>query len=128
MTDSWLPTSKHCSCCGAWLPLASFPANRRMHLGVSSRCRECHRLATADWRRRNRDVVNAARRAEYRREHPVPTRACIVCGELFAKRADALVCSERCRNTRRREQRKANSSRRLRGRGGNATNVPNNPA
>jgi hypothetical protein len=89
------------------LPLASFPANRRMHLGVSSRCRECHRQATADWRRRNRDVVNAARRAEYREAHPLPTRACVICGQLFSKRPDAVVCGEECRNSRKAGQRKA---------------------
>jgi hypothetical protein len=53
-------TEKRCTGCSGWLPLEEFPHNRHMHLGRSSRCRECHRAATRDWRDRNRDRVNAA--------------------------------------------------------------------
>jgi hypothetical protein len=56
--------------CSDSLPLEAFPLNRRMHLGRSSHCRECAREATRDWRRRNRDTINAERRAAYRDEHP----------------------------------------------------------
>jgi hypothetical protein len=57
-----------------------------MYLGRSSRCRKCHRAATAHWRRRNRDRENAERRAAYREAHPLPERPCVVCGRLFTKR------------------------------------------
>lgn len=91
------PTPKRCSSCTDWLPLDELPRNRRMHLGRSSRCRECHREATRDWRQRNRVKLNAARRVEYRAEHPLPERPCVVCGEPMRKRPDALVCSPSCR-------------------------------
>jgi hypothetical protein len=42
------PTERRCTGCSALLPVENFPANHRMHLGVSSRCRECHREATRD--------------------------------------------------------------------------------
>jgi hypothetical protein len=59
---------------------------------------------------RNRDYLesyNAKRRAEYRSEHPLPTRPCVVCGQPFSGRPDALVCSEECRRQRKLEQRRA---------------------
>ena len=76
-----------------------------MHLGRSSRCRECHRAAARDWRERNRDRVNAERRAAYREQHPRVERDCAVCGQSFTNRPDALVCGEECRLERKREQR-----------------------
>jgi hypothetical protein len=103
--NSWLPAEKRCSNCSRWLPLEEFPANRRMHLGVSSHCRRCQRAATKDWRNRSRERINAERREEYRREHPLPSRQCVVCGRPFTKRPDALVCGEECRRERKREQR-----------------------
>jgi predicted nucleic acid-binding Zn ribbon protein len=101
-----LEGEKFCSKCGDWLPLEEFPRNRRMYLGVSSRCRECHREATRDWRLRNRERVNADRRAAYRAEHPLEEKHCVVCGESFVRRPDAIVCGERCRRERQREQRR----------------------
>jgi hypothetical protein len=100
------PTERRCTGCSAWLPLENFPANRRMHLGVSSRCRECHREATRDWRRRNRDHVNADRRAAYRAEYPLVERPCVRCGQSFAGRPDALVCGAECRRLRKLERRR----------------------
>jgi hypothetical protein len=97
---------KFCSKCGDWLPLEEFPRNRRMYLGVSSRCRECHREATRDWRERNRERVNAERRAAYREEHPRVERDCVQCGRPFEGRPDALVCGEDCRRERKLEQRR----------------------
>jgi hypothetical protein len=97
---------KFCSKCGDWLPLEEFPRNRRMHLGVSSQCRECHRAASKDWRDRNRERVNAERRAAYREEHPRVERDCVQCGRPFTGRPDALVCSKACRRVRRLEQRR----------------------
>jgi hypothetical protein len=106
MTPHELPTERQCTGCSEWKPLSEFPRNPRIHLGVSSRCRNCHRAATKDWQDRNRERVNAERRAEYRAEHPLPKRPCAVCGRTMQKRPDALVCGERCRNRRKREQRR----------------------
>jgi hypothetical protein len=103
---AWLPKEKPCSGCSRWLPLDAFPVNRRMHFGRSSRCRECAREATRDWRRRNRERENADRRAAYRKANPLPERACVVCGRLFLKRPDALVCGARCRERRKAGQRR----------------------
>ena len=67
--------------------------------------------ATRDWRKRNRDDINAARRIEYRAEHPLPEKRCVVCGGSFTKRPEAIVCGEECRRERNRarleRQRKA---------------------
>jgi predicted nucleic acid-binding Zn ribbon protein len=107
MADVEPVTEKQCSGCSRWLGLEEFPLNCRMHLGRSSRCRECHRAATKDWRDRNRERINAERRVEYRAEHPLPEKRCVVCGGSFTKRPDALVCGEECRRERRREQRRS---------------------
>jgi Uncharacterized protein containing a Zn-ribbon (DUF2116) len=113
MTDTaehlgtWVPTEQSCGGCSRWLPLEAFPPNRSRYLGRGSRCRECAREATRDWRRRNRDyelAYNAERRERYRAEHPPAQWHCVVCGEAFAGRSDRLVCSERCRNRRKRVQ------------------------
>jgi predicted nucleic acid-binding Zn ribbon protein len=106
-TNPWAPTEKFCRNCSRWVSLEDFPLNRRMHLGRGSWCRECHRAANKDWRRRDRERVNAKRRAEYRAAHPRPTRACLVCGRDFSGRPDALVCGEECRRQRKIEQRRA---------------------
>jgi hypothetical protein len=108
---AWLPTEKRCTNCSAWLPLEDFPANRRSHLGRGSWCRQCARAATRDWRRRNRERENAERRAAYREQHPLPERPCAVCGRVFAKRPDAIVCGERCRNRRKRRDKYPSSRR-----------------
>ena len=109
MADSgerWLPAEKMCSNCCRVLPPGEFVANRRAYLGLSSWCRGCHRAATADWRKRNRARINAERRAAYREEHPLSERPCVVCGRLFVKRPDALVCADRCRWRRKDERRR----------------------
>ena len=100
------PTHKRCSSCTEWLPLEAFVANHRCYLGRSSWCRGCHRAATRDWRDRNRERVNAERRAEYRAEHPLPEKRCVVCGTPFQRRPDAIVCSPKCRQARQNEQRR----------------------
>jgi hypothetical protein len=75
---------------------------RMQDIAGGSRCRVCHRAATADWRRRNRHDENERRRLAYRAAHPLVERRCVVCGRPFTKRPDALVCSARCRNRRKR--------------------------
>jgi predicted nucleic acid-binding Zn ribbon protein len=97
---------KQCSRCHRLLPLDEFVANPRAFLRRSSHCRKCHRESVRDWRARNRERVNADRRQAYREAHPLPERPCVVCGQLFRRRPDALVCGEDCRRTRRLEQRK----------------------
>jgi hypothetical protein len=62
-----------------------------------SRCRECARAATRDWRERNRERLNAERRTAYREAHPRPLRKCVECRRSFTGRPDALVCSPECR-------------------------------
>jgi hypothetical protein len=59
------PTHRRCTKCSEWLPFSAFPKNKRMHNGISSHCRSCHRAATKDWRDRNREEINAARREAY---------------------------------------------------------------
>jgi hypothetical protein len=41
-----------------------------MKNGLSSWCSKCHRAAVQDWRERNRDEINAARRAAYGSSKP----------------------------------------------------------
>jgi hypothetical protein len=101
------PTHRRCTKCSQWLPFSAFPKHARMHNGISSHCRDCHREATNDWRERNRDELNERRRTAYRDEHPRAERACVVCGKPHSRRPGALVCGEECRNSRKAEQRKA---------------------
>ena len=55
---------KVCAKCHRWGELADFPANGKASSGRSSWCRSCHRDAVRDWRRRNREIENARRRAQ----------------------------------------------------------------
>jgi hypothetical protein len=99
-------TEKWCCRCQRFLPVESFRPNPDVVGGVDSWCRPCHAEATREWRAKNREYVdnyNEERRREYREAHPLPTRPCVVCGEPFTGRRDALVCSERCRNRRHHE-------------------------
>jgi hypothetical protein len=86
-----------------------FGANRRMFGGLHSYCRACARRATRVWRQRNRDEENARRRERYRELHPLPAdRRFVQCGgPMGDRKADALVCSDRCRWARKRAQKKA---------------------
>jgi predicted nucleic acid-binding Zn ribbon protein len=85
-------------------------SNPNLRSGLDSWCRRCHAEAVREWRLKNPEHVeryDAQRRAEYRAEHPLPTRPCVVCGMPFAGRPDALVCGEDCRRLRKIEQRRA---------------------
>jgi len=84
-----------------------------MRSGLNSWCKGCQLQRTREWRSRNRDYelsYNTERRAHYRAEHPLPEKRCVVCGDPFVRRPDALVCGERCRNRRKRAQRKARAA------------------
>ncbi len=63
---------KVCAKCRGWAPMADFPPSGKASSGRSSWCRECHREAVRDWRRRNRERENADRRAATaeRRDQP----------------------------------------------------------
>jgi len=101
---------KWCTAGRHWLPLEAFPPNENLNSGRDSWCRACRRERVQQWRAANPEYIaeyNERRRAEYRSEHPRTSRPCVVCGQPFSKRPDALVCSERCRNKRKHEQRKA---------------------
>jgi hypothetical protein len=92
-------TEKRCTGCSEWLPLEEFPHNRRMYLGRSSRCRECHRVATKDWRDRNRKRVNAGTSGRLSRSASAYERDCVHCGRPFAgrpMRSSALPSAAGC--------------------------------
>jgi hypothetical protein len=101
---------KWCCGCQKWLPAEGFRPNTRYRNGLSSWCIRCHAEAVKDWREKNPEAVeryNAERRREYREAHPLTTRPCVVCGEPFSGRPDALVCGQKCRRQRKLEQRSA---------------------
>ena len=103
------PTEAYCTHCNQWKPLAAFSPNRKLRTGLQSWCRMCQTEATRQWRASNREYMenyNERRRREYRAAHPLPVRACVVCGKSFTKRPNALVCGEDCRRKRKMEQRK----------------------
>ncbi len=100
--------AKVCAKCRRWGELADFPADGRMGSGRSSWCRECHREAVRDWRRRNRERENADRRAataERRTNHerkktPMSdpavqavelVRPCSKCGEPYTSHITAAM-------------------------------------
>jgi hypothetical protein len=58
--------TKQCSKCGSEHPLDDFP--RAGSRGRGSWCRPCARAANRAWKDRNRDKVNAAKRAARARE------------------------------------------------------------
>jgi hypothetical protein len=58
-------THKHCTHCREWLPFSAFRRNKRMKNGLNSWCKNCQLEATQDWRDRNRDEINRARRDAY---------------------------------------------------------------
>ena len=103
-------SGKWCCRCRKWLSPDAFRPNSNYTSGLDSWCRSCHAEAVREWRAKNPDYLehyNAERRAEYRAEHPLPTRPCVVCDKPFTGRPDALVCSEGCRRQRKLEQRRA---------------------
>ena len=84
----------HCSRCSRDLRPAAFMPNARMRSGRSSWCRSCALAATRQWRARNRDALNAARRVHY------PARPCAAgCGVVLSapKRVDSIWCCAACR-------------------------------
>ncbi len=61
---------KFCSACRKWHPVADFPRSSILSSGLSSWCKEAHREAVRAWRRRNREIENARRRAQNPQEDP----------------------------------------------------------
>jgi hypothetical protein len=100
---------KWCTACRQWLPLQAFAPRAELRSGLDSWCRSCRCERVRQWRVANPaylEEYNAKRRENYAAEHPRTSRPCIVCGRLHSRKPDALVCSERCRNERRKEQRR----------------------
>jgi len=58
-------THKSCTHCQQWLPFDAFAPNPKLKSGRDSWCRKCRVTATQDWRARNRDEINRARREAY---------------------------------------------------------------
>jgi hypothetical protein len=91
-----------CCSCLDWLPAKEFRDE------VVGRCKKCVSAASRAWREMHPEAVaeyNGRRRREYAEAHPRVERACVVCGRLHARKPDALVCGETCRNERKRQQR-----------------------
>ena len=91
-------TGKWCCSCRQWLPVDAFRPNSNTTNGLDSWCRSCHAEAVRQWRAKNPDYLeryNARRRAEYRDEHPLTTRPCVVCGRPMTSRP---TCSSAARN------------------------------
>jgi predicted nucleic acid-binding Zn ribbon protein len=100
---------KWCCSCQQWLPPEAFAPKPELRSGFDSWCRSCHAERTRQWREANPEYLaeyNERRRSEYRAEHPRTSRPCVVCGQPHSRQAEALVCSERCPNRRKREQRR----------------------
>jgi predicted nucleic acid-binding Zn ribbon protein len=103
-------TGKWCCRCRRWLPADAFLPDSRLLSGLNSWCRSCHADANREWREKypeHVELYNAKRRAEYRAAHPRKLRPCVVCGEPFTSRPNALVCGENCRRQRKMSQRRA---------------------
>jgi hypothetical protein len=84
-----------CGRCGKSQLLSEFRILRRGGY-TSSWCRSCHLEATREWRARNRDAINAARRAAYvGAAHPVI--ACAYCGTTFqVQTSQSRYCTRKC--------------------------------
>jgi predicted nucleic acid-binding Zn ribbon protein len=111
----WDENEKFCPRCHRWLPVEAFGANRRMFRGLHSYCRQCAREAVRAWRREHPEYeaeYNRQRRERYRELNPLPAdRRCVHCGgPMGDRKADALVCSDRCRWARKRAQKKARAA------------------
>jgi hypothetical protein len=61
--DITLDGRKRCARCRSWLSLERFARKPKLSSGYSSWCKECHNAATQEWRSRNREALNARRRA-----------------------------------------------------------------
>jgi len=53
---------KRCSHCGAAKPVGEFYRHPRTKDGLQSRCKDCIKVAAAEWHERNRDKVREQRR------------------------------------------------------------------
>jgi hypothetical protein len=93
---SWYETPKgrRCTHCGEFLPFSAFRPNLKLSSGWNSWCRDCCVESAREWRERNRERVNAARRT------PPARLTCVECGGEFEGRKDKLICSRRCKDRR----------------------------
>ena len=89
-----LPKGKHCPRCRRWLLAESFRPDASSRSGLASWCRACMAGATREWRERNREAYNAARRV------PPVELECVECGEALEGGKGRLVCSRRCKDRR----------------------------
>lgn len=64
---------KRCSDCGTEKPRAEFTKRTKSSDGLHPYCRECTRKRTNEWLDRNREALNAKRRAQYA-ENPEPIK------------------------------------------------------
>ena len=97
-----------CTACQIWLAAEAFAPKAELRSGLDSWCRCCRRERVPQWRASNPQQIadyNERQRAEYWAKHPRTSRPCVVCGKPHSRNPKALVCSERCRNRRKREQR-----------------------
>ena len=85
--EIWCPAGQH------WVEPAEWSSNG------AARCRDCNRRFAREWRDRNRDWLNASRRADYAEARGSMSRKCPTCGKTFtAGRVDQLHCSRTCRD------------------------------
>ncbi len=79
---------KTCRTCGILLSSSIAAKNRRV-------CKYCLKAEKTQWRQRNKDKVNEARKLVRRK--PKQTKRCVVCGKDFetAKECD-LTCGKDC--------------------------------
>jgi hypothetical protein len=54
---------RQCTNCKVWLPLDRFRAIAQVRDGLDSWCRACHAVATREWRQKNLEHVRAYRAA-----------------------------------------------------------------
>lgn len=90
---------RRCARCEQLLPEGDFHRHPRMRSGRSSWCKSCQVASTREWRARNRESINAKRRAEYVSEAVIrSTGNCGECGTSFESvQTSARYCSRSCK-------------------------------
>ena len=110
------PTGRLCARCGESKPLSMFHRAPRMRDGLQSWCKACASASTQAWRARNREAINAGRRAEYVAA-PHPVRVCERCGNGYTAWVSfQRFCSPKCKDYEVRHSRARSANQRLRAR------------